>query len=373
MRVFHVISDKNIGGAGVLLSTILKNLDRERVQNIVALPNGSLLTDRLRALGVPILPLEHSPDRISAGSVGELTRLIRATRADLVHANAALSARLAGRLCHVGVLHTRHCCFPPEGIWRLPVIRAAGGIWNRVLSDRVIATADAAAENLRALGIPPHKITCIVNGSEAVRAVTEAELADLRASLGLSPDDFTVGIVARLVPCKGHDTLLLAAREAIDRMPEIPFRFLIVGDGPLREELERRARELRLSDSVRFTGFVRDMAPLWHSLRVNVNCSCGTETSCLALSEGMSVGVPMVVSHFGGNPAMLGKNGGAGFLCPVGDSHAFADAICAIAASRELEASMRREARRRYETYYTARVMTDRLTEVYEEVLAERK
>jgi len=373
MRVLHVISDKNIGGAGILLSTILKNLDRDRVQNIVALPHESLLCERLNALDLPILPLEYSPDRAGVRSVRELSRLIRATHVDLVHANAALSARIAGRLCHVGVLHTRHCCFPPEGVWRIPPVRALGGFWNRMLSDRVIATADAAAENLRALGIPARKITCIANGSEAVRELRETELADFRARWRLSPNDFTVGIVARLVACKGHETFLLAAREAINRMPHVPFRFLIAGDGPLREELEAHARKLGLSESVRFLGFVNDMAPLWHALRVNVNCSGGTETSCLALSEGMSVGVPMVVSCFGGNPAMLGKNGGAGFLCPVGDSHAFADAICAIASSRELESAMRAEARRRFESYYTARGMTDRLTEVYEEMMLRHK
>ena len=81
----------------------------------------------------------------------------------------------------------------------------------------------------------------------------------------------------------------------------------------------------------------------------------------------------MVVSRFGGNPAMLGKNGEAGFLCPVDDPHAFADAICAIASSSQLESSMRAAARKRFEAYYTARAMTDRVTEVYEELMARRR
>lgn len=373
MRVLHVISDTNVGGAGVLLTSLLNNFDRSRVQSIVALPRGSRLVERLEPIGVPILPLEHLPDRLSARSVGELARLIRTTHTELVHANAALSARFAGKLCRVGVLHTRHCCFPPEGIWRLAPVRRLGGIWNRALSDRVIATADAAALDLQALGIPMQQITCIINGSEPVRAVSEGETADLRARLRLSPDDFTVGIVARLVECKGHKTFLLAAREVINRMPHVPFRFLIVGDGEEREELEALTQAFGLSDAVRFLGFVSDMAPVWHILRVNVNCSHGTETSCLALSEGMSVGLPMVVSSYGGNPAMLGENGAAGFLCPPHDSHAFADAICAIASSSQLESSMRAAARKRFETYYTARAMTDRVTAVYEDLMAQRR
>ena len=372
MRVLHVISDTNVGGAGVLLSSLLKNFDRTRVQSLVALPRDSQLIERLRPLEVPILPLEHLPDRITSYSVAEMRRIIRNTHADLVHANAALSARLAGKLCRVGVLHTRHCCFPPEGVWRFAPVRRLGGIWNRALSDHVIATANAAALDLQTLGIPMQQITCIVNGSEPVRAVSEAETADLRARLRLSHDDFTVGIVARLVECKGHRTFLLAAREVIDRMPHIPFRFLIVGDGEARGELEVLARSLGLSDAVQFLGFVNDMAPVWHILRVNVNCSHGTETSCLALSEGMSVGLPMVVSSYGGNPAMLGENGVAGFLCPPHDPHAFADAICAIASSRELEDSMRLAARARFEAHYTASAMTEQLTRVYEKLMTER-
>ncbi len=371
MRVLHVISDTNVGGAGVLLTSLLKNFDRSRVQSIVALPRGSRLIERLEPIGVPILPLAHLPDRLSARSVGELTRLIHTTHTDLVHANAALSARLAGRLCRVGVLHTRHCCFPPDGIWRLSPVRRLGGVWNRALSDHVIATADAAALDLQTLGIPMQRITCIINGSEPVRDVSDEETACLRARLGLSPNDFTVGIVARLVECKGHRTFLLAAREVIERMPHIPFRFLIVGDGEEREELEALARSLGLSDAVRFLGFVSDMAPVWHILRVNVNCSHGTETSCLALSEGMSVGLPMVVSSYGGNPAMLGESGVAGFLCPPHDPYAFANAICAIASSRELENSLRVAAKARFAAHYTASAMTEHLTEVYE-MLMER-
>lgn len=372
MRVLHVISDTNVGGAGVLLTSLLKNFDRSRVQSIVALPRGSRLIERLEPIGVPILPLEYLPDRLSAQSVGELTRLIHSTHTELVHANAALSARFAGKLCRVGVLHTRHCCFPPAGIWHFPPVRRLGGIWNRALSDHVIATADAAALDLQALGIPLQRITCIINGSEPVRAVSEEETADLRARLKLSPADFTVGIVARLVECKGHKTFLLAAREVIDRMPHIPFRFLIVGDGEERRELETLSRSLGLFDAVRFLGFVDDMAPVWHILRVNVNCSHGTETSCLALSEGMSVGLPMVVSSYGGNPAMLGEIGVAGFLCDPNDPHAFADAICAIASSRELEDSMRLAAKARFEAHYTASAMTEQLTRVYEGLMTER-
>ena len=111
--------------------------------------------------------------------------------------------------------------------------------------------------------------------------------------------------------------------------------------------------------------FLSDMAPFYRLLRVNVNCSSGTETSCLALSEGMSAGVPMVVSDYGGNRAMIG-DGQAGLIYPVGDSDALADAVCRIVSDPALEQTMRRAAAARYRSHYTAAQMTEHLTRIYE-------
>ncbi len=368
MRVLHVISDQNIGGAGVLLTSLLRNFDRARVESTVALPEGSALRGRMERLGVPIRMLHAPADRYSAASVREISRLIRESRSDLVHANAALNARIAGRRCGIGVLHTRHCCFPVKGLLRFPPIRVLGGMGNRMLSDRVIATAEAAAENLRALGIPRKSIEVIVNGSEPVRAVDGDELSRLRQRWDLREEEFIVGICARLEVYKGHECFLRAARMLLDRHPQRRFRFLIVGTGSQREELERMAEGLGISPWVVFTGFVEDMAPIYRLLRVNVNCSSGTETSCLALSEGMSAGVPCVVSAFGGNTAMVGESA-AGFVVPVGDAVAVADAIGRIACDGALEARMRETAYARYLECYTAKRMSDRVTELYEEVM----
>ncbi len=367
MKVLHVISDENIGGAGVLLTSLLRNFDRTRVQSVVALPRGSALSERIAELDIPTCELLYPCDRLSAASVRELSGLIRAQKVDIVHANAALSARWAGKRCGAIVMHTRHCCYPPEGLWRLGAVRWLGGVWNRALSDRVIATADAAAENLTMLGIPRERIDVIINGSESVREVNESELEVARARWEISPGDFTVGICARLEPCKGHETFLRAAKRLIEQHPWCSFRFLIVGDGSRRAELEVMCEMLGLESSVHFTGFVKDMALIYRLLRVNVNCSLGTETSCLAISEGMSAGVPAIVSDYGGNRAMIGDSM-AGIIYPVGNADALADAIARIASDPALESRMRLAARDRYEKSYTAAAMTESVTRVYEKM-----
>lgn len=368
MRVLHVISDPNIGGAGVLLTTLLRGFDPARVQSVVALPVGSELFSRVRALDVPTVTLRERCDRGSLVSVAELTRVIRLIGPDILHTNAALSARIAGKIAGVRVVHTRHCCFPPEGIWRVGAVRSVGGVLNRMLSDRVIATAEAAAKNLCEFGIPREKIDVIPNGSEPIRAVTPAEKRAFAAAWGIRKQDFPVGICARLEPYKGQETFLRAAKIVTERERDRRFVFLLAGEGSDRERLETLALSLGIGDRVRFLGFLTDPAPFYRTVRINVNCSSGTETSCLALSEGMSAGVPCVVSDFGGNPAMIGESD-AGILVPTGDAEAAAEAIMRIAADRELEKRMQRAALERYAKEYTAEGMVERVTRVYERLV----
>lgn len=368
MRVLHVISDENIGGAGVLLCTLLGQFDSARVQSEVALPEGSALCPRLEKMGVPIHALKHPCHRLSLSSVREIGALLEERRIELLHANAALSARVAGKKAGIPVLHTRHCCFPPAGIWRISPVRWMGGFCNRRLSDCVIATAEAAAENLRQYGIPPSMIQVIVNGSPAVRHVGAEELSLARSHFGAAKEDFTVGICARLEPYKGHDVFLRGARLVCDARPDLPVRFLIAGDGSVRGELEAQARAMGLEDRVRFLGFLQDPAPFYRLLRLNVNCSCGTETSCLAISEGFSAGVPVIASDYGGNRAMVGE-GGAGILFPTGNADALASAILRVATDPALEERMKKAALDRYRRHYTPEIMTEHLTCVYESFL----
>ena len=368
MKVLHVISDRNIGGAGVLLCNLLSCFDREKIESTVALPYDSELASRILKMDIPVLYLKEACERLSPRSVLELSRIIKKGEVDVVHTNAAVSARVAAKLCHIPVLHTRHCCFSPSGILANPIMRRAAGVVNRVLSDYTIATADVAAQNLRQLGIPERKISVIINGSLPVREVDEQVIDETRKVYGLQKGDFAVGICARLEECKGHDTFLSAAAILKQQNPHIPFRFLIIGDGSRRQELQELSSSLGLDDCVNFVGFVSDMAPIYRILRLNVNCSRGTETSCLAISEGMSVGLPTIASDYGGNVSMIGESG-AGILFPVGDAEALANAILQIAENSEFEQKMRRAAHERYLSHFTAEKMAKEVEEVYQNLI----
>ncbi len=368
MRVLHVISDQNIGGAGVLLLSLLKHFNTDEVQSFVALPKDSLLRPRVEACGVPVYPLSSLPDRPRAASVREIKKLIQKTKPEILHTNAAISARISAKLCDLPSVYTRHCCFPMRGFEATPPVRLLKAAVNRSLNSHAIATAEAAAENLSETGVPKERIHIIINGSDPVREISEGERARYMKAWNLRKGDFTVGLCARMEPYKGHRTLLSAAEILRDCAPHIPFRFLLAGDGSEREALLAECYDRGLSEIVHFCGFLEDVAPFYRLLRVNVNCSEGTETSCLAISEGMSASLPTVASNYGGNPAMLGDCK-AGFLFRMGDAEALSDCLLQLAEHPILENSMKRAALARYERYYTATRMAQKTAQVYREIL----
>lgn len=365
IKILYVISDSNVGGAGVQLCSLLRHLDKSRFQCAVAMPRGSVLMERPEMQQTEVIPLAHPCDRFSRASVRELRDVIQRVQPRVVHANAALCARVAGKMSGCSLIHTRHCYYPAASP-RVGIFRGLGHLANRWLTDLAIATAPSAAENLEELGIPRQLVRVILNGSDPIREVEEDELQSFRQRFEIDAEEICIGICARLESCKGHETFLRAASLLSNRLPTLPLRFLIVGEGSLRGELERYSASLGLSRKVVFTGFVEDMAPVYRLLRVNVNCSCGTETSCLAISEGMSAALPTVVSDYGWN-AMMVEGGG---LCyPVGKAEALAEQLCRILTDPVLEKELGRRSLERYKCCFTAKRMA-RETEALYDLLA---
>ena len=119
------------------------------------------------------------------------------------------------------------------------------------------------------------------------------------------------------------------------------------------------------SPKVIFTGFVNDVAPYYNIMNLNLNCSIGTETSSLALSEGMSLSIPAIATTYGGNPFMI-TDGVNGFLVPERDPAAMAEKICEIIENPSLYEKLSKGAYEMYEKKFTASAMTRQLEELYE-------
>ena len=371
IKVMHVLTDTNIGGAGTLLYNTMRCANHDHFDYVVVLPRGSRLIERFRPLACRVVTVNCAQDRsLEPLALPEYIRVIERERPDVLHTHAAFTARLAGKICRVPVcIQTRHCVFPVTAWQRTTPARVAFRLGSRALSDRVVAVADAAKDNLIALGMDEDQIEVIINGVLPVRECEDGEVDALREQWGLSARDFVIGMPARLEHYKGQSTVLEAAALCKNVAPDM--RFLFLGDGSQLGTYRELARTLDIEDRVRFCGFVDDTAPYYALMDLNVNASFGTETSSLSLSEGMSAGVPAVASRYGGNPRMI-ESGVNGFLFPPHDARALADLLLRLHDDRALLQRLSDGATRLYRERFTAEAMVRHLEGLYLRLSVER-
>ncbi|MDR3239319.1 MAG: glycosyltransferase family 4 protein [Clostridiales bacterium] len=368
-KVVHVITDTNIGGAGMLLLNFLRRANHSAFEYIVLTPERSALTPRIEALGVQVLETPGIGERsLSLSSIGRFRRVFRSLRPDIVHTHAALSARAAARLCgKCQIVHTRHCAFDlPARQKKFPLRQIMGSV-NNVLSDHIIAISPAAEENLVDTGVNPEKISVLFNGVEQSPFLEDQAKKEIRRQYGVGDNEFVCAIIARLEEYKGQRVVL----EAAGLLREYPIRFLIAGEGTDEAYLKNRAEELRLN-SIVFTGFVNDIYKIENIMDLQINASFGSETSSLSLLEGMSLGAAAVASDFGGNPYLI-LHGENGLIFEKKNARALADAVLSLYIDQAALHSMGEQASQIYQRRFTASIMAKSTEAVYERLLKSSK
>lgn len=368
IRILNIISDTNIGGAGRVILNYLRYADRNKFETLVAIPRGSLLKPLLEEAEVTVYEVDGMADcSYASEDVKALQALIRRVKPDLVHTHGALSGRIAAKRCHVPVVYSRHSAFPVPAKLKYPPGRWVNKLLNEHYADHIIAVSPATRDNLTEGGISPKKITVVMNGVAPVSPISDEEKAALRRSLGLEPDVFTFGILARIEDYKGHLYLVYAAKLLKDRGYS-NFRILVAGTGAFEEEVTRAVTEMGVEDVVQMLGFRSDAAALLNILDVQLNASYGTEATSMALLEGMSLGLPTIASDYGGNPFVI-TSGQNGLLFPSKDSAALADAMAELMDHPEEVSIMREKALETYQSRFTGEVFARNTEQIYENVL----
>ena len=368
IRILNIISDTNIGGAGRVILNYLRYADRNKFETLVAIPRGSLLKPLLEEAEVTVYEVDGMADcSYASQDVKALQALIRRVKPDLDHTHGALSGRIAAKRCHVPVVYSRHSAFPVPAKLKYPPGRWVNKLLNEHYADHIIAVSPATRDNLTEGGISPKKITVVMNGVAPVSPISDEQKAALRRSLGLEPDVFTFGILARIEDYKGHLYLVYAAKLLKDRGYS-NFRILVAGTGAFEEEVTRAVTEMGVEDVVQMLGFRSDAAALLNILDVQLNASYGTEATSMALLEGMSLGLPTIASDYGGNPFVI-TSGQNGLLFPSKDSAALADAMAELMDHPEEVSIMREKALETYQSRFTGEVFARNTEQIYENVL----
>ena len=363
IKVLNIISDTNIGGAGRVLLNYMSRADREHFDVSVAMPRGSLLKAPLEELGTTVYEVDGLADRsYHKDDVKELMTLIRKVEPDIVHTHGALSGRIAGRRCGRVVIYTRHSAFPVPAKLKYPPGRWVNKWVNEHYSDHIIAVSPAAAENLTDAGISSKRITVMMNGVTPVARKGETECTALREQWAIREDEFVLGILARIEPYKGHMHILEAVKSLTDQGRKV--RLLVAGIGDFEEELKAKTRELGLEDRVVYLGFQTDVAAVLSVLDLQLNASYGTETSSLSILEGLSMGLPAVVSTYGGNPWLI-DDGEDGLLFENRNSAHLARCIAQLMDEPNTLERMKQRAVEIFSQRFTAEIFAQNIENVY--------
>ena len=299
IKVIEVSSDTNIGGAGKCLLTLLENFDYNTFDVKVVLPKNSLLKPHIDKMNIPVIEVDGIADKsLDFAAVKKLRMIFKRERPDIVHTHASMSARIAAKQAGAKVVYTRHSVFEPSKKISRGIGKVINGMINNHYADSIIAVAEAAKDNLTDTGVKESKIKVILNGVDGLTPVSTDEKRIIKERFNL-PDGYKV---ARLEDIKGHDYFI----EAADRLLQkgIKARFYIAGTGSYENHLKEKVKSMNRQEQIIFTGFISDVDKLMSITDVQANASFGTEATSLALLEGMSLGIPAVVSDFGGNPGV---------------------------------------------------------------------
>jgi glycosyltransferase involved in cell wall biosynthesis len=381
-RVLHIITRMIVGGAqeNTLLSveglnkagyevTLATGLETGAEGELLRRARGTMRVIPVRDLCRNIRPLQD------LRALLQLYRIIRAGRYHIVHTHsskAGVLGRLAAKLAGTPIIvHTLHGLvfhnYQPwlaNRLWRL-IKKACGRI-----TDHYISVSGVIQNKAVAAGIAPaENFTTVFSGMELdwfLRAKTDP--AGTRRELGIPDDALVVGKIARFFSLKGHEQLLEAAPAVVQRYPRV--RFLLVGDGILHERLRERARSLGILTNLVFTGLVdRERIPqMLAAMDLLVHTSL-QEGLPRALVQALAMGKPCVSFDIDGAPEVV-IPGKTGYLVEPGDTQGLAESICALLGDSEARCRMGEEGRRIVDPAFRAETMIQRISEVYQSMLA---
>jgi sugar transferase (PEP-CTERM/EpsH1 system associated) len=353
-HVLFITLSLDIGGLEVLLLELLKKLDRSAFDfSVCVMEKEGRLIPEVEAIGIPVYTVEKK-EGLDFSLPFKLRHLIQEKKIDIVHTHNSTPWLYAGAALKMTrgrhLVHTKHSNLSMSQHRLLSAER-----FLAKMTDCIIADAGVVAEFMKEKqAIPAEKIKLVYNGIDTQRFIKP---------MAGEPDRSipTIGIVARLVSVKDHRTLMNAFKLVGKRLPDA--RLLIIGDGPLKEELLTYARQEGLNGKVEFTGARRDIPQLLRQMDVFVLSSLD-EGMSITLLEAMASGLPVVATKVGGNPEII-IDGHTGFLVPAKAPEEMADKITLLLTDKKLAAAFGENGRKRVADYFSIETMARDYESVY--------
>lgn len=375
MKIVHVITSLDTGGAQVMLQQLLASMDRSRFEpTVIALTSVGPVGDRLRAMGIPTSALGMRRGVATPHMVGKLAWQLRNERPDLVqtwmhHSDliGGMAARLAGNIPVVWGIH--HTTFDPALLKRRTRLTLATcARLSSWVPARIVCCAETSRTVHAARGYDTSKMLVIPNGFDVERFQPDpAAHESVRAELGLAAETPLIGLVARFDPQKDQRNFVQAAGLLAAMRSEV--HFLLCGDeidwhNPALTEWIARAG---MQQRCHLLGRRTDTPRIQAALDIGTIASYWGEAFPLVIGEAMASGVPCVVTDIGDSARLVGDTG---LVVPPRDAPALAAAWQRILSLSPAERDQRgRAARQRIIEHFNLPDIADRYEQVYQEVI----
>jgi len=363
--ILYVIDGLEFGGGERVFLQLASAL-RDRYRILVATNTNGRFGHELKMLQIQTVFVDMSR-QLSFKSVRQIRDIIRQNGIDLVHSQGARAdffARLSGRvadpphiLCTVAM--------PVEGFNVDPLRKIAYRFLDRLSSryvERFIVVSDSLKRILtEGRGIAPQRVVRIYNGIEVDRYHPDLKETSLRSNWGIGPTAPLIGAIGRMAWQKGFEFLIRAMPNVISASPET--MLLLVGDGPLRMELETLAKQLNVFDKTIFTGFRSDVSQILSTIDILAVPSVLEGFPMITL-EGMAMAKPIVATQIDGITEQLVQDKQA-ILVPPKNPDALAEMLLKLMQDTEFTSRLGMAARRKVEADFSVERMVRETEKVY--------
>jgi glycosyltransferase involved in cell wall biosynthesis len=382
MRVTHIITRLIIGGAQEnTVATVLGLREKQGVEPHLISgptigPEGSMesaftgcpqILTIVPQLVRPVHPLKDY------GALAKLESFFRNQCPQIVHTHsgkAGILGRLAARRAGIPVI-IHHIHGPSFGPFQGPLANwlfTAAERYAGKATTHFVCSADAMTRRYLAAGIGrPEMFTRVFSGFQVDPFANAFNDPSLRRSLGLDSRHFVIGMIARLAPLKGHADLLAAFSPLLADYPDA--RLLLVGDGPLRNQITALAYKAGLAEKVIFTGLLPPMeVPRYVGIMDCLAHLSSREALSRALPQALAAGKPVVAYDFDGADEIC-LQGETGFLVKTGDVPAATKALLDLARNADLRKRLGEKGRQFVQKNFRVEKMVDDLYQLYLKLL----
>jgi len=371
VHIFYVIDNLTFGGGERCFAQVIRSLPKDQYKIFAACKDQGIFWETLKENGVIGYPVDLT-SRFNVAIIRYLAIVMKRQKVDIVHSQggrADFFARIAAKLAKVPKVVST-VAMPVQGYDVSPLRKAVYVTLDRFTErfvDKFIVVSEALRKTLiEGHKIPPEKVVRIYNGIELDKYDPELYSREkVRRELRIGSDVPLVGAIGRLVWQKGFPFFIRSASYVLRAIPNA--KFLLVGDGPLRSELEDMIEELGLAENFVLAGFREDIPEVLAALDVLVLSSL-KEGLPMILLEGMAMARPVVATQIEGISEVV-EHGKTGILVPPEDPQALAEGIIALLRDKDKAWCMGQAGRKRVEEKFSVEEMVRRTQEVYEGVV----